>query len=281
MKLQAGQTAVVTGAASGIGFALASALVARGLNVVLADRDVARLDEAVAALRAPDGTTLAVPTDVSDPESVDALAAAATTAFGPVHLLANNAGVLRIGTAYEASLADWNATLGVNLFGIIHGYRSFVPGMLAHGQPCHVLNTASLGGLLVARRAAPYLTTKHAAIALSESLAGDLADTNLGVTVLCPGGVSTDIFAAEARRQKEAAVQVSDATQAQFDKIADPDRTDVDTPETIAAVALDAVERGELYAFRFPAAATETVRRRLAGIEQALAAAESREALYV
>jgi NAD(P)-dependent dehydrogenase (short-subunit alcohol dehydrogenase family) len=275
MELDAGRTAVITGAASGIGFALASALAERGLNVVLADRDEGKLTEAAATLSGS-GRFVAVPTDVSDPDSVDALAARAADEFGPVHLLANNAGILRPATVYQQELADWKATFGVNVFGIVHGYRSFVPGMLAHGQPCHVLNTASLGGLIAAPHVGAYMVSKHSAIALSEALASDTADTALGVTVLCPGGVATDIFAAEQRRRDTDGVALTAEEKARFAHIADPERKDVADPASVAAVALEAVQRGDLYAFTFPPGPREGVRRRLAAIEAALQADEAR-----
>jgi len=275
MRLDAGTTAVITGAASGIGLALGRAAAERGMNVVLADRDEGRLAEAVATLPGT-GRFLTVVTDVSDPDSVTALAERATGELGPVHLLANNAGILRPATVYEQPLADWHATFGVNVFGIVHGYRAFVPGMLAHGRPCHVLNTASLGGLIAAPHVGAYMVSKHAAIALSEALASDTAGTALGVTVLCPGGVATDIFAAEQRRRQADGVAVSAEDAERFSHIADPNRTDVLDPAAVAAVALEAVERGDFYAFTFPAGPREAVRGRLAAVEQALRTDESR-----
>jgi NAD(P)-dependent dehydrogenase (short-subunit alcohol dehydrogenase family) len=270
MKLEAGQTAVITGAGSGIGLALARALAERGLRLALVDRDGSRLADVVATLAAAGGVVRAFIADVADHGSVDHVATQVAAAFGPVRLLANNAGILRLGSAYDASRADWQAVIDVNVFGVIHGYRAFVPGMLAHGQPCHVLNTASLGGLIVGPQSAPYLVSKRAVVALSESLAVDTAGTNLGVTVLCPGGVATDIVAAEVRRRRVDDSPLSAAAQEQLASIADAQRADVYDPATIAAVALHAVERGELYALRFSAASRETLRRRLAAIEVAL-----------
>jgi NAD(P)-dependent dehydrogenase (short-subunit alcohol dehydrogenase family) len=276
MKLTAGQTAVITGAGSGIGLALARAVADRGLNVVLADREKARLADAAASVAGP-GRVLPVVTDVSDAESVVALAAAAAAEFGPVHLLVNNAGILRPGAVYEQPLEDWQAVLGVNVFGVIHGYQAFVPGMLEHGMPCHVLNTSSLGGLIAATHAAAYNVSKHGVVALSEALAADTAGTSLGVTVLCPGGAATDIFAAELRRRQANGIAASSSfTEDRFARIADPNRTDVLDPADVAAAGLDAVERGELYALHFNAQGHETVRRRLAAIETALRADEKR-----
>jgi NAD(P)-dependent dehydrogenase (short-subunit alcohol dehydrogenase family) len=279
MKLDAGQTAVITGAASGIGLALAGAVADRGLNVVLADRDEVKLAEAASNLAHDARHVTAVATDVSDSDSVDALAAAVEAQFGPVHLLVNNAGILRPGPAYEQPLEDWRAVFGVNIWGVIHGYRAFVPDMLAHGLPCHVLNTSSLGGLIAATHAAAYMVSKHAIIALSESLAADTAGTSLGVTVLCPGGAATDIFAAEQRRRRaNGIVAASPVTEERFARIADPSRADVLDPAAVAAAALEAVERGDMYALRFGPQPRETVRRRLAAIENALQVDEARAA---
>jgi short-subunit dehydrogenase len=169
--------------------------------------------------------------------------------------------------------------LGVNIFGVIHGYQAFVPGMLASGLPCHVLNTSSLGGLIAASHAAAYNMSKHAVIALSETLAADTAGSNLGVTVLCPGGVATDIFAVEQRRRRSGGItSASSVTEERFARIADPGRADVLDPADVAAAGLEAVERGDLYAMIFGPEPREVVRRRLAAIESAMQFDEARSA---
>jgi NADP-dependent 3-hydroxy acid dehydrogenase YdfG len=276
MKLNAGMTAVITGAASGIGLALARAIVGRDVNAVLADRDETRLKDVASSLASDAVRVVPVVTDVSDQGSVEALAAAAAAEFGAVHLLVNNAGILRMDAVYEQPLEDWHAVFDVNVFGVIHGYRAFVPAMLEHGQACHVLNTSSMGGLIAASRAAAYMVSKHAVIALSEALAADTAGTNLGVTVLCPGGASTDIFAAELRR-RQAGVTSSPEMEQRLAHIADPARADVLDPAAIAVAAIDAIERGDLYAMIFPAGPRATVRRRLAAIEAAMQVDEARD----
>lgn len=276
MELRAGMTAVITGAASGIGLALARGVADRGLNVVLADRDEDRLAEASASLGGS-GDSLGVVTDVADPASVTALAEAATARFGPIHLLANNAGILRPGTVCESPLEDFRSVFDVNVFGILHGCRAFVPGMLAHGQPCHVVNTASFGGFVAAQGAAPYTVSKHAVVALSECLASENADTALGVTVLCPGGAATDIFAAEQRRRQAAGITASTLVEERFARIADPSRNDMLDPADVAGVAIESVEAGELYAMVFPAGSRDRLRQRLAGIERAMQVDEARK----
>jgi NAD(P)-dependent dehydrogenase (short-subunit alcohol dehydrogenase family) len=192
------RVAVVTGAASGIGFALCERLAAEGMSVVMADVDPQRLEQASDQLAAESGAeVLAVPTDVSVWESVESLASHAIDRFGAVHLVCNNAGVQRPAPTWEGTVEAWNWVVGVNLNGVFHGVRAFVPGMLAGGEPGHVVNTASIGGLLAFPGIAPYSASKAGVIGLSESLHHDLRARNapIGVSVLCPGPVDTHLRA--------------------------------------------------------------------------------------
>jgi NAD(P)-dependent dehydrogenase (short-subunit alcohol dehydrogenase family) len=202
-----GRTAVITGAASGIGFALAERAAAEGMNVVLADVEADALERAAASLRDGDRNVLAQRVDVRLEAEVRALADRAFAEFGAVHLLCNNAGVLSPERpAWENTVADWEWVLGVNLWGVIHGIRAFVPRMLAGGEEGHVVNTASMAGLVTGRIGnATYDASKHAVVSLSESLYRDLAVTTsrLSASVLCPGAVRTNIFAAERNRPPE------------------------------------------------------------------------------
>lgn len=197
-----GRTAVVTGAASGIGLGLATRFAEAGMKVVMADIEKGPLGEAAEKLRARGSEVLAVPTDVSDGDQVDALAAQAVDAFGPVHVLCNNAGVGNSKTIATLSTADWSWVLGVNLWGVIHGLRAFLPGMLAHGEAGHVVNTASMAGLFAAPTMGPYCASKFAVVAISETLQQEMtmAASQIGVSVLCPGVVSTRIHQAERNR---------------------------------------------------------------------------------
>lgn len=265
-----GRTAVVTGAASGVGFALATALSRLGASVVLADLDETALDKARLQLQASGASVLAVATDVAQLESVQRLAEAAQSAFGPIHLLANNAGILRPGSTWEQPIADWQAVFGVNVYGIVHGMQSFVPGMLAHGEPCHVLNTASVGGLVASPYMAAYIASKHAAVAISECLALEVAGTAMGVTVLCPGGVATGIYEREVARRADRTATESAATTAWFDAMAAPDRLDQASPDAVAAVAINAIRAGRLHAFTFNESSQANVHARVATIDAAL-----------
>jgi NAD(P)-dependent dehydrogenase (short-subunit alcohol dehydrogenase family) len=185
------RVAVVTGAASGIGLGIARAFVAEGARVVLADVDETRLDREAAAL----GTQVAeaVVCDVADPQAVERLAEATTRRFGAVHVVCNNAGIIRAGRSWELPLADWQAVLSVNLLGVVHGIRTFVPLLLESGTEGHVVNVASMAAVTPVPGIAPYNVAKHGVLALSETLDMELraAGAPIGVTVVMPGRVPT------------------------------------------------------------------------------------------
>jgi NAD(P)-dependent dehydrogenase (short-subunit alcohol dehydrogenase family) len=198
---------VVTGAASGIGRALARRFAAEGMQVVLADVERPALEKATAEIDASGARAIAVPTDVSKPEQVDALARRALDAFGAVHVVCNNAGVFTSGPIWEQTLGDWKWVIDVNLWGVIHGIRTFVPLLLQQGGEAHVVNTASLAGLVSPRGLGPYNVTKHGVVTLSETLHYELRamGSQIGVSVLCPGAIRTNIADAERNRPAELA----------------------------------------------------------------------------
>lgn len=201
MRELSGRVAVVTGAASGLGRAMAARFAGEGMKVVIADVDPVSLKQVEADLRTAGATVLAVPTDVSDAAAVEALAGQTLEAFGAVHLLCNNAGVVADRPTWEFTAAEWRWVLGVNLFGAIHGIRAFVPRMLAQGGEGHVVNTASAAAFTPLQGVAPYNVSKAGVVALSETLAMDLAQvgSRLKVSVLCPGFVATNLQATSAR----------------------------------------------------------------------------------
>ena len=202
MKEFRGRVAVVTGAASGIGRALAARFASEGMKLVLADVEPGVLAQATRELEAGGCETLAVETDVSRAEDVAALARRTLDAFGAVHIVCNNAGVFTGGPSWEAPLADYEWVLGVNLWGVIHGVRSFVPILLAQGGEGHVVNTASMAALTTLPYAGIYHMSKHAVLALSECLHHELAlrGSQVRVSALCPELVATHIDAAERNR---------------------------------------------------------------------------------
>jgi NAD(P)-dependent dehydrogenase (short-subunit alcohol dehydrogenase family) len=201
----AGRVAVVTGGASGIGLGLARRFAAEGMKVVIGDVEAPALDAALDVLKADGADVHGVITDVSDAEQVDALADATLERFGAVHLVCNNAGVGGGGLSWEMPLSTWEWVLGVNLWGVVHGIRTFVPLLLQQDEG-YVVNTASLAGLVAGPFMAPYNASKHAVVAMSETLHHELAlmGAKVGVSVLCPGWVDTRI--ADAARNRPASL---------------------------------------------------------------------------
>jgi NAD(P)-dependent dehydrogenase (short-subunit alcohol dehydrogenase family) len=201
MKELRGKVAVVTGGASGIGRAVAEAAAAAGMKVVLADIEESALKETEAAMGAAGADVCSVVTDVSVGSSVEELRDEALERFGAVQLVHNNAGVAVGGAMWTVSEADWTWVLGVNLWGVIHGIRTFVPVMLEQGEG-HVVNTASLAGLTSPGMLGPYNVTKHAVVTMSETLHRDLEaiGSRVGVSVLCPGFVQTRIADSDRNR---------------------------------------------------------------------------------
>jgi NADP-dependent 3-hydroxy acid dehydrogenase YdfG len=237
------KVAVITGAASGIGAGLARECVRRGMKVVLADRDAKKLDAVAAGLA---GHALAVPTDVTDPAALEALAGAAYAGFGQVDLLFNNAGVMTTGLSWEISAQAWRQALDINIGGIVNGLRAFVPRLVAAGRPARIVNTASVGGFLPSPLMAPYSATKFAVVALSESLAGELAmlKSPVGVSLLAPGPVKSDIFH----------VQPTAASRAFVDQMSAMLEAHGLTADQFAPLVLDAVDRGDYWIIPQPEA---------------------------
>jgi NAD(P)-dependent dehydrogenase (short-subunit alcohol dehydrogenase family) len=199
------RVAVVTGAASGIGRAIAERCAAEGMKVVLAGVNEENLLKVEKALKERGATVMSVRTDVSKADDVQALADKTLDAFGAVHLLVNNAGVASGTTVWGSSLNDWEWTWGVNLWGVIYGIKTFTPIMLAQDDECHIVNTSSIAGMLAFHPSAPYHVSKHAVVALSENLqiSLDLQHAKIKVSVLCPGWVKTGILDSQRNRPAE------------------------------------------------------------------------------
>ncbi len=201
MKTLKGKVAVVTGGASGLGRAMAIHFAREGMHVAIADIEQARLDAVVGELRTHGIKALGVRTDVSKGPEVDALVMRVVGELGGVHVVCNNAGVSPLGAAWENSLADWDWMLGVNLWGVIHGIRAFTPLLIAQDEG-HIVNTASVAGLINPPNSGMYNVTKHAVVALTETLYHDLGErrSNVSCSVLCPAYVPTGIADSERNR---------------------------------------------------------------------------------
>lgn len=252
MKEFRGKVAVVTGGASGIGRAMSERFAAEGMKVVLADIEQAALDRAVAEMRAVGATVASKRTDVSRAEDVEALAKFAIDTFGAVHVVCNNAGVGMGGSAWQMTVKDWEWMLGVNLWGVIHGIRTFVPLMLAQGDECHMVNTASGAGLHTRPFLGMYAATKHAVVALSESMYHELKLTGskVGVSVLCPAVVNTRIGESERNRPAGLQNEAAAGNPAQMAAMEQAFRAALAAglaPEQVAQAVLDAIREERFY----------------------------------
>ena len=261
MTLSTGHTAVITGAASGFGLEACRIATARGMNVVMADVQADALERAAAEISALGGAVLAQRVDVSKAEQVEALAAATLQRFGAPHFVFNNAGVGGGGLLWEQSLKDWEWVLGVNLMGVVHGVRAFTPMMLAAAaaDPAwqgHIVNTASMAGLISAPNMGVYNVSKHAVVALSETLYQDLSlvSEQVQAHVLCPFFVPTGIHQSERNRPAEFK-EVAGPTRSQIIAQAMSDQAVTRGKLTAAQVAqfvFDAMDEGRFYIYSHP-----------------------------
>ncbi|MBV9661012.1 MAG: SDR family NAD(P)-dependent oxidoreductase [Acidimicrobiales bacterium] len=255
MKLEPGQVAVITGAASGIGLGLAEALGGRGLGLVMADVEGPALRQAAADLEGRGVPVLAVTADVSDPAAMEALAVQTLSRFGHVDVVCNNAGVVGPwAPMWELQVSDWAWTFGVNLWGVVNGIRAFVPHLVAQGSG-HVINTASMGGLRPLPGNGPYCATKHAVVALTETLQAelDMKGSPVRATVVCPSVVATNISTSARNRPADlgvgAAPDKSLRPGAASRKMVSPV---VLQPSDVAAAILAGVEADKLYVLPSP-----------------------------
>lgn len=256
MKEFSGKVAVITGGASGIGRAIAELCIREGMKVVLADIEEDVLSKARTELESAGGAVLAVKTDVAKRSDMESLARLTLDTYGAVHLLFNNAGVAAGGTPWEATWKDWEWVINVNLWGVIHGVKLFTPIMLAQNTECHIINTASVAGLMAGGLTAPYSATKHAVVALSESLYLSLQQRKslVKVSVLCPSLVNTKIASAERNRPidlQNEPVQPTpqmEAGRAAFEALVAGSMS----PARVAESVFDAIRKGQFYILSHP-----------------------------
>jgi NAD(P)-dependent dehydrogenase (short-subunit alcohol dehydrogenase family) len=253
MRELAGKTAFVTGGASGIGLALGRGFAEAGMKVMLADIEADVLATAVDSLRGIGPDVRGVACDVTDPVSVEHAAKASFEAFGNVHVVCNNAGV---GGAFDGfSLDNWRWVLDVNVMGVMHGIRTFMPHIQAHGEGGHIVNTASMAGMMTGLGFNPYSASKFAVVSMSEGLAVQLRPLGIGVSVLCPGFVRTRIMESDRNRPErygptKAPDPGSPAAQL-VGQVAQLIQSGLD-PSEVAARVLTAIREDELYVFTHP-----------------------------
>lgn len=260
------KVALVTGGASGIGLALARRCVSEGMKTVICDIEDAALATAHSELAAMGGGSVYPrKVDVSDASAVQALADEINNDIGQVFLLFNNAGVGGGGPVWEQSLEDWQWVLGINLMGVVHGIRSFVPGMI-NNNGGHIVNTASVAGLMSAPGTSTYSVSKHAVVALSEVLCGDLrnAASNVGVSVLCPSFVSTRIYESDRNRQGMSAQ--AEAASKEAAEFASDFFASAMPADDVASQVFDAIAENRFYVLTHPVGTKEQVARRAADI---------------
>ncbi|MEW6769290.1 MAG: SDR family NAD(P)-dependent oxidoreductase [Pseudomonadota bacterium] len=272
MKDLTGKTAFVTGGASGIGLAMGRAFAEAGMKVMLADIEKDALADALKSLHNVSPDVRGVVCDVADSTSVDRAAQESYDAFGKVHIVCNNAGVAAGGGIDDISLDSWNWVLDVNLMGVLHGTRTFLPHMRAHGEGGHFVNTASMAGMVSGMGFSPYTASKFAVVAMSEGLAPQIKPFGIGMSILCPGFVRTRIGESGRNRPKEYgpanAYTPDSPAAAMVAMIAEMIKAGID-PAEVAARVVKAIHEDELYIFTHPEMGVE-MKQRFTAIEAAM-----------
>ena len=272
MKEFKGKTAVVTGAASGIGRALAARCVREGMKVVLADVEEGALLQTEKEMKDTGAVVLAVRTDVSKAEDVEKLAQKTLETFQEIHLLFNNAGVQggEFASIWKNTIADWEWALGVNLWGVIHGIRIFVPIMLRQGTECHIVNTSSLSGIIAGPGLGVYRVTKHGVFSLSETLFHELSrkGSQIGVSVLAPYFVSTRVADSDRNRPPDAGLirgkkELSQKESHEWMRKAIQEGM---SPDEVAEIVFGAIRENRFYIFTDPDTSLPFVRMRFEDI---------------
>ena len=258
MREVRGKTAFVTGGASGMGLAMARSFAKAGMKVVVADIEQTALDAVQAEFESSNTEFLALKLDVTDRDAMEQAAAAAEARFERVHVLCNNAGVAVGGPIDQMAYNDWDWVVGVNIGGVVNGIQAFLPRIKAHGEGGHVVNTASMAGHLAIPGLSVYTATKFAVVGISETMRADLATANIGVSVLCPGIVNTNIFTSERNRPTTLAgtssvlLASADASPTeQAARLAELQAGALD-PAVVGDMVLHAIREDEFYIFSHP-----------------------------
>ena len=248
------KVAFITGGASGIGLGMAEVFAQSGARVVIADVETGALDRAAAHLASQGASVLPLQLDVTDREAFGRALDAALAQFGAVHLLFNNAGVNVPGPLDEVSYQDWDWVLGVNLGGVINGVTTFLPELKRHGSEAHVINTASVGGLVGMRGLGIYNASKFAVVGLSEALRADMKPYGVGVSVLCPGVVATSLTSSERNRPAALGGASGPSSESAEDAPAEAaaPAPGVMSPLTLAMLVLEAVEQNRFFISSHP-----------------------------
>jgi NAD(P)-dependent dehydrogenase (short-subunit alcohol dehydrogenase family) len=260
MKDLTGKVAFVTGGASGMGLAMVRAFAAAGMKVAVADIEQEALDAVAAELAGTNGNVITLKVDVTDRAAMARAADATEAAFGKVHVVCNNAGVAVGGSIEEMSYADWDWVMKVNVDGVVNGVQTFVNRILAHGEGGHIVNTASMAGHMGVPGLSVYNTSKFAVVGLSEAMRMDLAPHGIGVSVLCPGVVRTNIFDSGRNRPAELAAESDTASAVLAAGLPEAQRAarinqllaSALDPAVVGDMVVHAIQTGEFYIFTHP-----------------------------
>lgn len=260
MKDIAGKVAFITGGASGMGLAMARSFSAAGMKVVVADIEQRALDAVAKEFDATNAEVITLQVDVTDRDAMERAAETTEQTFGKVHVVCNNAGVAVGGSIDEMSYKDWDWVMGVNLGGVVNGVQTFTHRMERHGEGGHFVNTASMAGHIALPGLSVYTTTKYAVVGLSESMRADLTAKNIGVSVLCPGVVRTNIFDSGRNRPTELTTEndtasmllMGDATGSERDQRLAKLLASALDPAVVGDMVLHAIVNDEFYVFTHP-----------------------------
>ncbi len=257
MRDVAGKVAFITGGASGMGLAMARSFSRAGMKVVIADIEQSALDQVAEEFAASNAEHLTLKVDVTDRDAMEQAAAATIERFGKVHVLCNNAGVAVGGSIADMNYNDWDWVTRVNIDGVVNGVQTFLPRLTEHGEGGHVVNTASIAGHIAIPGLSVYTATKFAVVGLSETMRGDLTAHNVGVSVLCPGFVATNIFNSERNRPEDlpgsSTLQGMGGTEQQDEELAlDPSLSNALDPDVVGDMVLHAIQEDEFYIFTHP-----------------------------